>query len=434
MKKTFLSIIAIVAITFNSFAQVEPAAAVKKAIRAHGAYSVDPSNNADKLSEALDLIQIATASDETNTSAKTWQAAGEIFTDLSRQDTNAAILDPSAKLQNPKAAIDAFNAYKKAMEFAVKKFETKEALKGLQDSANQLSNTSNILLQNKDYANAFDALHAMTEVNEIQKANGMKVTLADPAAMNDHTFVTAYCAMEVGKMDVAKEMFTTLRSNNYDDPRIYSYAYKIASEEKDANAFGILEEGMGKYPESQEILFAQINHLINNQEYDKLTGLLKKAIAASPDNPSVYSALGNVYMNLHQDAFSAGDAKAPEYFEESKSYYEQAANLDPNLFDVQYSLGSLYFNKAVEITKQMGDLPLNETKKYDELKGKSDGLFNTALPYFKLAEKLNANDINTLIALKEIFARNNDFEKSGEFKKRLETVQGGGKNPTSFFN
>jgi hypothetical protein len=61
-------------------------------------------------------------------------------------------------------------------------------------------------------------------------------------------------------------------------------------------------------------------------------------------------------------------------------------------------------------------------------------LFKTALPYFKIAEKLNPNDTNTLIALKEIFARDNDFEKSGEFKKRLETVQGGGKNESSYFN
>ncbi len=434
MKKTFLSFIAIFAITFSLFAQVEPAKAVNKALKAYGSFNVDPINNKEKLNEALDLIQIALDSDITNGNAKTWQTAGKIYNDLAKLDVNAAILDPTAEVQNPAAAINAFNAFKKAMSFATKKFEKKEALKGMQDTAGQLNNVSNLLIQKQDYATAYSTLSAMTEVNKIQKENGMKITLDDPAAMNDHNFVTAYCAMEVGKSEEAAKMFGDLIDSNYGDERIFKYSYKIASDAKDPDAFSILEKGMSKHPDSQEILFAQINHLINAQEYDALTGLLKKAIAASPDNPSVYSALGNVYMNLHQDAYSSGSPKAAEYFQESKSYYEQAAGLDAGLFDVQYSLGSLYFNKAVEVTKKMGDLPINETKKYDALKKESDDLFNTALPYFKIAERLNANDINTLIALKEIFARNNDFEKSGEFKTRLENVQAGGKNETSYFN
>jgi len=433
MKKTLLSIIAIVAITFNIYAQVEPSKAVSKAIRAHGAFSVDPVNNAEKLAEALDMIKIATESGDTNQEAKTWLAAGEIYNDLAKKDINAVFIDNTAEVQYPNAAMDGFDAFKKAMKFAEKKYEKKEALKGIQDSANQLSNISNVLLQKKDYSSAYTALSAMTEIKEIQKENGMKITLDDPVAAKDHDFVTAYCAMEIGNIDEANTLFGKLRAENYDDPRIYSYGYKIAEEKKDANAFAILEEGLTKYPDSQEILFAQINYLINAGDYDKLTGLLKQAIANSPDNPSVYSALGNVYMNLHQEASTNGDAKAAEYFAESKSYYEKAAELDPKLFDVQYSLGSLYFNKAVEVTKKMGDLPLSETKKYDMLKKDSDDLFNQALPYFKLAEKLNADDVNTLIALKEIYARNNEFEVSGEFKKRLENVQAGGKNETSYF-
>jgi hypothetical protein len=59
--------------------------------------------------------------------------------------------------------------------------------------------------------------------------------------------------------------------------------------------------------------------------------------------------------------------------------------------------------------------------------------FDKALPYFKKAESINSNDQNTLIALKEIFAKKNDMKMSGEFKSRLETVQGGGKNAKSYF-
>ena len=433
MKKTLLLVLAMFAMTFNFYAQVEPGKALKKAIQARGAYNVNPSENADKLQEALDMITIATESDATNKDAKTWLAAGEIYNDLATKDMNAVILDPSTKLNNPTAAIDAFKAFKNAIQLSEKKFEKKEAIKGLQETANQLSNVSNVLIPNRDYENAYNALKAMDEVRMIQKENEVKITLDNPEEYQDHKFVTAYCAMEINKMEEANTLFSELRADKYDDARVYAYGYKIANEMKKEGAFSILEEGLAAYPDSQEILFAQINHLINAQQYDELTEKLKQAIAASPDNPSVYSALGNVYMNLHQEAFANGDTKAVEYFDESKSYYEQAANIDPNLFDVQYSLGSLYFNKAAEVTKRMGDLPISEAKKYDMLKAESEGLFNTALPYFKKAEKLNANDVNTLIALKEIFARTNDFETSGEFKKRLENVQAGGTNDSSYF-
>ena len=60
------------------------------------------------------------------------------------------------------------------------------------------------------------------------------------------------------------------------------------------------------------------------------------------------------------------------------------------------------------------------------------GLFEQALPYFQKAESLDANDLNTLIALNEIYPHKED-ELSLEFKTRLDLVRGGGKNADSHF-
>ena len=49
------------------------------------------------------------------------------------------------------------------------------------------------------------------------------------------------------------------------------------------------------------------------------------------------------------------------------------------------------------------------------------------------AQLLSYLKLTATIALKEIFARKNDLEKTKEFKARLETVDGGGKNKESFF-
>ena len=59
--------------------------------------------------------------------------------------------------------------------------------------------------------------------------------------------------------------------------------------------------------------------------------------------------------------------------------------------------------------------------------------FDDSLPYFKRCEKLNPNDAITLIALREIYARKDDLDTSNIFKERLEKVQSGGKNDTSYF-
>ena len=43
------------------------------------------------------------------------------------------------------------------------------------------------------------------------------------------------------------------------------------------------------------------------------------------------------------------------------------------------------------------------------------------------------NDVNTLIALKEMYARQDKYDVSDEFKKRLETIQAGDKVDGSYF-
>ena len=43
------------------------------------------------------------------------------------------------------------------------------------------------------------------------------------------------------------------------------------------------------------------------------------------------------------------------------------------------------------------------------------------------------NDLNTLIALKEMYARNSEYEISGEFKTRIEKVQNKEKIEKSYF-
>ncbi|HKK60928.1 MAG TPA: hypothetical protein VJ951_00110, partial [Bacteroidales bacterium] len=105
-------------------------------------------------------------------------------------------------------------------------------------------------------------------------------------------------------------------------------------------------------------------------------------------------------------------------------------------FEPYYSVGSIYFNEAAVITQQMSELGIEKPDQimYDSLKIESEKLFEKALPYFKKAESLNPNDINSLIALREIFARTNEYEKVQELKVRVEKIQSGEEFTSSYFN
>jgi hypothetical protein len=55
-----------------------------------------------------------------------------------------------------------------------------------------------------------------------------------------------------------------------------------------------------------------------------------------------------------------------------------------------------------------------------------DSYFSQAMPYFLKAEGIDGSDLNTLIALKEIYARSNEMEKVGEYKAKIEALQAEG--------
>ena len=111
--------------------------------------------------------------------------------------------------------------------------------------------------------------------------------------------------------------------------------------------------------------------------------------------------------------------------------------MDPKNVEALYSIGALYYNKAALTSQKMNalseDYSKEGLKKFNDLKAQVFKQFDESLPYFQRAEALNPNDTNTLIALKEIYAKKDQLDLSKEFKTRLELVQGGGKNDKSYF-
>lgn len=435
MKKLFFTFLSFLLLT-GLTAQEDPAKALKKATRALGAYNLDATGNAGKLTEAMEYIEIAFADEAMKGNIETWLRRGEIYNSAAQRDANNMVLNPEYKPENPTAGLTGAESFMKAFEMAEKKYHKKDALKGLSESGRHLNLMGNFQVQNADYAGGFKSFNTVLKAHKVLKANGGTSPLADDE-VNNQKYITAYCANSSGNNERAKELFKDLIDSGSTEAGVYSTYFSILNAEGDENAVKVLEKGKEMVPNSPELLFAEINYYIGQNRFDVLEEKLKQAIAAEPDNPSVRTALGNVYMNLYESDYTEnGDTEqGKKYFDNAVDYFNQAIELEPKSFDAQYSIGSMYFNKAVELYKSMTSLTMSKDDqvKYEKFKKEADKLMATSLPYFKKSEAINPNDVNTLIALSEVFARTNDFEKSNAFKERLQVVKDGGSHESSYF-
>ena len=376
---------------------------------------------------------------------KTWQLRGEIFNEIATQTiaTKQLNLDANELPSTEDPAGKAYEAYAKALELAEKKYEIKDALQGLRQAQSNLYNLGIFAYEDKNYGLAYTNFMGVIEAHKTLKENNEVSSLDVQDDYFNQLYTAGLAALNNNEVDKAEPLFRELYENDFTKPAIYEALYKIERDrdggENLEEAYKYLLAGREKFPDDVSLLFAEINHFLRINKLDELIGKLKVAIEKEPENVSLYSTLGNVYDNLFQKELEEGnEEKASEYFNSALDYYNQALAKKPDFFDATYSVGALYYNKAAAKTKELNilaeDYSKEGLKKYEEKKTEVFGLFDEALPHFKKAESLNPNDINTLIALKEIFARKDQLDVSNEFKDRLDKVQAGQTLDSSYFN
>ncbi|MFK7935304.1 MAG: tetratricopeptide repeat protein [Saprospiraceae bacterium] len=433
MKQLFLGLLSFLLIASSATAQ-SGKSDMKAAQKAFNAFKLSQTD-VDKLKEAMTSIDAALEDSEMAASTKAWKLKGDIYKSAVQADMAAAVLNPEYQTQFASAGLDSYQAYSKLFDMAEKKYDKKDALAGMKEAAGSVSNAGIAAYEANDYENAFNLFSTVTEIHEKLTANGEESILATKDDVNNQIYITGLSALNGNMLDKAEPVFMQLKENGYEKAAVYEGLFKIKMEAEDMEgAEAVLTEGREKFPDDVSLLFSEINFYLKQNKLDVLVGKLESAIAAEPENISLYATLGNVYDNLFQRELEAGNAeKTQEYFDKALSQYDSALKIDGSYADAVYSKGALYYNLAAAKTKEMNNLPLTDVKGFEALKKETEELFEKALPLFKTAETMNPSDLNTLIALKEIFARKSDFETSGEFKKRIETVQAGGEVESSFF-
>jgi hypothetical protein len=472
MKKILFSLVAL-QLTFSTLHAQPPAAAVappavadaiKKAKKSWKAYDATNKETTGKLVEAKNAIdEVLKAADNQNF-FEAWYVKGLIYNAMMMQDVTAKndefLKNEKLKLEKKPipastlvptqmgAALPAVEAYTKAFKLAVKKGDKSDALKGLFETQKYLNGAGSDYydLREKDkenaISNAYQVFKASLDVHDLLKANKQESFLDANDGVKKQYMLVGQLAGYAGKQareesaaiyDKILQLHTDKDSSNIAFVYTALYDLKLASDP--AAALKALEDGRKKYPNDNQLLFVEINHYLKAGKLEVLIDKLKEGIRKEPTNASIVFTLGNVYDQLSKK--ETDEAKSKAYEAEALTYYNKTLEMDSKNVDAIYSIGANFYNKAAELTKQLqalgSDMSKAGMKKYDEKEKEVLAAFDKALPYFQRAESINPNDQNTLIALKEIFARKNDLKTSGEFKKRLQIVQDGGKNDKSYF-
>ncbi len=439
MKKSLLSLVALLFLTNFSEAQ-DAAKMAKGASKALASYFVDQVGNAAKLQEAKQKVDEGVAMPDAATNQSFWQTRGEVYGALTQRDFIKKQLNPAYQMTGDNDALEAFNAFKKAYELAEKKFQKTDAMKGISENNLQpaMINMGADKYTAKEYEKAYRSFVGAIQAHDLLAENKLPSNLDDKSQYETYVYYAGVAATQGKMLKEALDILNLVYKTGNANADVYQIMYEAKVAMKDtAGAQAILEEGRKKHPDDTALLFAEINVYLAAGKLDELTSRLTEAIKKEPGNAGLYTTLGSVYDHLYQKALEEkNDVAAKNAFDEAMKNYEAALKIDPKNVDATYSTGALYYNKAAIVTKRMLEMPEDMSsaglKKYEEMKAEMMGLFDQALPYFQKAESLNPNDVNTLIALKEIYTRKED-DLALEIKKRLDKVQAGEKNETSHF-
>lgn len=436
MRKIIIFALLLVFGTITLHAQDNAKKAFRQAKRNLSSFELDNSKVAE-LDEAVNLIMSTAQDEEMKKDASMWNTMGSIYSAYLELDYKRGLMDENYKPQYLTEANKAYMAFKKGYEVASKSKDKDDALAGMGGLIQSMSNSGITVLQAGDAIGAYNIFRNVLDIHELLKENGKDSPLNDQEAMNNQLFLAGYAALLADEYELAKPYYAQLKENNYDDPSLYEGLFKIKMQEDPDGAAAILEEGRKKFPDDLTLLYAEINDALKNNQIASLESKLKEAIQKDPENVSLYTTTGSVYDRLFQEMMDTDTVKANAYFDSAKVYFEKSLEINPDNVDAIYSIGALYYNKAAQGTQELqamaDDLTSAGMKKYDEKKIKVDKIFDDALPYFQKAEQVNPSDRNTLIALKEIYARRNKMDISEEFENRLAKVEAGGKIESSYF-
>jgi Tfp pilus assembly protein PilF len=364
-----------------------------------------------KLDKAMETINQCVQDPSTAQDSKSWFIRGNIYLEIANtKDENYKKLDPNPLQQ-------AFDSYKKSLEFdPAKDNAKKEFYEDIYKKLEWQRNTA--YSQAADQYNKKQYKDAMT--NWELAANAMAaIDVPDTLSI----FYAAACANILKDRTKEKELYIQLLKLNYKSPAVYRSLSDVYRQEKDsANALKVAKMGQKLFPNDLLLFIAETNVYLTFNDVDKALKNLKLTIKKDTTNASAYFALGTIYDNIANDTAKKEEVRE-DAFNQAIVAYKSAIRLNPAYFEPNYNLGALFVNKAASINDQANKLPLDAEAEFKKLKVVAESYLAQAAPFLEKASEIQPNDLNTLFSLKQIYARTNQPDKLKAINERIDKIQ-----------
>ena len=222
----------------------------------------------------------------------------------------------------------------------------------------------------------------------------------------------AISAQLSGNKEKQKSSLERLISLKYPEAEIYRSMAGLYLADKDTvNGLKYIEMGRAAFPANNSLMIDELNIYIAKGQTKQMIEKMVAAADADPKNKTLKFALGATYDNMGKKT-------------EAEAAYKSAIALDSTYFDAYYNLGAMYYNTGVEVYNATQKLPMSKEKEYNAGKKKYTEAFNKSLPYLEKALQLQPTDVNTMLSLKEVYAKLDMLSKSSEMRKRIEATKG----------
>ena len=381
--RNFATLMALAAISFQGLAQ-------KEVVSAYNA------NKEGDYATAASYIEQAIENPKANVKNKTWRYRGEIYLNISKDSTLFAAF--------PDALTIAKDSYMKAKELDTKGSYAQECQIGLGQVQMAASNAGITQYNTGDFGRAGGFFDLSAEI-----ASAFEAT--DTMAL----YNSALCYEKAGNVELAVARYQACADIQYQVPNVFlfiSNLYRTAGQED--LALQTLADARKAYPREQSLIIEELNIYLTNEEFDKAKENLALAAEQDPTNEILWFSLGSVLDNL-------GNA------EEAIEAYLKALEVKADYFDANYNLGALYFNQAVQGINEANDMwkprmTKTESDAQKKLEDDAKALFATAKPYLEAAHAVDADDVETMRSLRDVYARTGDDDKLLDMSAKLKAL------------
>ncbi|GAA4277950.1 tetratricopeptide repeat protein [Aquimarina mytili] len=182
---------------------------------------------------------------------------------------------------------------------------------------------------------------------------------------------------------------------------------------KDEDAIKAIEEARQENPEDTALMQAQADMFYKQGNIAKYKEIMEQIVANDPEN-------ADLLYNLGVSASRLGDD------EQAMGYYKKALELKPDYTSAQINIAALILGNEKAIVEEMNNLGTSskDYKRYDELKVEREDLYKSAVPYLEGALKSDADNIEAVRTLMNIFMQLDD-PKADALKNKLKALEGG---------